>query len=226
MIDYDPSELRSGRASLVTGIIVIFVLSLWLAPAHYTQLSWSNIVMPAIVSLYAAAFLACIILRITAAFIGLRGYGLSIGMLGNMPIAAGRYVAWFVGVLPIVDISIPISILSNRGSYWTMTALPSILVVGCGALCMYFCETNADILVQNVAVFNMTVRQIVAIFALACILNGVVFEIMIFDKLKEAFPQTGCRQTFSQQIIIFAFIFCIPAFVTFFKTNVLLSVAG
>lgn len=226
MIDYDPSELRSGRATLVMGIIVIFVLSLWLAPAHYTQLSWSNIVMPYIVSLYAAAFLACIILRITAAFIGLRGYGLSIGMLGNMPIAAGRYVAWFVGVLPIVDISIPVSILSNRASYWTMTALPSILLVGCGGFFMYFCETNADILVQNVAVFNMTIRQIAAIFALSCILNGVTFQMMMFEKLKEVFPQTGCMQTISQLIILFVFIYFLPAFVIFFKTNVLLSVAG
>ena len=222
---YDGNEKYSRRGggwlALVLGLVVMVALSFWLSPSASSSLTWYNLLMPSVWALFAAAFVMVIVILIMTSIVGLRYYGVSIGMLGNRPLFVGRYWSLYVGWLPIADLSFPTVTINRKGAYWSITALPSLIMVVVGFVMMEICRRDAAGMTEMVPVLNISAGSLLGLFALACIVNAIFLELMHIDRLKDVFPQVGCVYSFSQIMILAAVVYLYPLFLDFFKENVL-----
>lgn len=218
----DKIMTRSGRFITAHCMAIMLVLSLWLAPEDSGALSWYNLLMPSIIMLYLAAFLMTVFVFIFIKLVGgMSGFKLSIGMLANQPVAMFRTFIIYVGLLPFADSGLPVSILNRKGAYWSVTALPSILMILIGLLIMGICREYATELTTVSPLFNISQCSLLALFSQACIINGVVYEVMQIDHLKDVFPSKVWVYSFSQGFIVIAFLSFSRDFLTFFKEFVL-----
>lgn len=213
---------KSVRAMVIICITIMVVLALLLSPKEHGVLTWYNLLIPSIMMLYIAATLMIVILLLFIKLVGgVSGFNLSIGMLANLPVATFRTFSVHVGLLPFADTSLPLTLLNRKIAYWSVTAIPSILMVVIGFVIMGICRDYAAQLTFLTPLFNISECSLLALFSQACIINGVVYEIMQIDHLKDIFPNSIRVYSLTQGLIISASLLSSPEFLRFFKEFVL-----
>lgn len=195
-------EYIDNWATVAIVIAALAGLGYYLAPAPGEPLTVKSLIVPAIVTMYAASVIMYAVIWVISYFCRIP-VGLSAGTLKNILLIRGKRCSLYTGIVPVCDIDIPTDLINKPGLNWTVTALPSVIMILGGLkienLRDYFFETP-DRLMPLLGIPYFT---FFALLVLSCIAVGVILELLQNQKVMDAFPRLKMMYTMWTCTIIF-----------------------